>query len=515
MNRERAETYLRLLAEAEIRDPSAPLWPMPWSSGSAAGNTCRKLQLVAQALTVLDALEAGTAEAVLADFDLAVSARHLRRGRSRGQPAGGVSGPAIRAVTRQALQRAQAVSGAVPPPAPWPGPPPGARRGQLRPAAAAAPPARPGPGAPGPGAPGPGVPEPGRFLPVGLAVPFRDEEVSGSLYLMAFAHTAAGARFTLAWRTHGPVGLTPVSLGLVTITDDRGGRYQLHFTGTSSGPDWTGVITLRPDPPGDLRWLDICPPGGTAVRVCLGAPADVAAQVSRAELGPGEHLLTLIAERLLFELRLLRNSLWEEPPGLLGGLAAGLGEVVAGLEAAELLPPASPVPARLAALCASLGIEEPGLTAPAMPGLPEQWLSLLAHYHRRKPDAAPHRDGIAAALAAALPELDGIRLALIGLHNAENTTFLHLLAEGLPEENRHGPFGIDMYFALSLWLRDAGGRWHLARPSGRHRGDGEDILRLRLTPPLTRPTPWVDVLLAGRSAQVRARVPLRWERRFD
>ncbi|MGH3196589.1 MAG: hypothetical protein ACRDNT_11800 [Streptosporangiaceae bacterium] len=29
-------------------------------------------------------------------------------------------------------------------------------------------------------------------------------------------------------------------------------------------------------------------------------------------------------------------------------------------------------------------------------------------------------------------------------------------------------------------------------------------------PPLTRSTPWIDVLTAGQSAEVRTRLPLRW-----
>src|SRR5580700_4189498 len=43
---------------------------------------------------------------------------------------------------------------------------------------------------------------PGRLVPVGLTVPYRDEGLSGEMFLMAFAHTAAGARFTMVWQTH-------------------------------------------------------------------------------------------------------------------------------------------------------------------------------------------------------------------------------------------------------------------------------------------------------------------------
>ena len=77
------------------------------------------------------------------------------------------------------------------------------------------------------------------------------------------------------------------------------------------------------------------------------------------------------------------------------------------------------------------------------------------------------RDGFA-AVTAALPELDGIRLALLGLHNAEGTSFLHVLARGLRREEPPGPLDVDLDFPLSVWLRDSGGRWHAARPDRRH-----------------------------------------------
>ncbi|HEV2254190.1 MAG TPA: hypothetical protein VGS06_13430, partial [Streptosporangiaceae bacterium] len=77
MNRERAETYLRLLAEAELRDaalasPQAPRWadapfvtvPIP-------------LIRAAWALTAVGALDLDTAEAILADAELAMAARCL------------------------------------------------------------------------------------------------------------------------------------------------------------------------------------------------------------------------------------------------------------------------------------------------------------------------------------------------------------------------------------------------------------------------------------------------------
>ena len=146
---------------------------------------------------------------------------------------------------------------------------------------------------------------------------------------------------------------------------------------------------------------------------------------------------------------------------------------------------------------------------PPADDLPEPWLSLLAHYQRRKPDTAQVRDGFA-AVTAVLPELDGIRIALVGLHNTQGATVLHVLARGVTREERLGPHGITMDFPLSFWLRDNGGRWHAAHPVGWHRGDPEHSIGLLLTPPLPRSTAWVEVRAGGRSAEVRTKLPLRW-----
>jgi hypothetical protein len=110
----------------------------------------------------------------------------------------------------------------------------------------------------------------------------------------------------------------------------------------------------------------------------------------------------------------------------------------------------------------------------------------------------------------ALPELDGIRLVLLGLHTTGGVTSLHALARGLKPDARAGPCGVETYFPLSVWIRDSGGRWHAVQSSGWHRAGPEYALRLWLVPPLPRSATWVEVLAAGRSAQVRARLTLRW-----
>jgi hypothetical protein len=576
MNREGAETYLRLLAEAMMRGSLPPAQGPPWAHGPGGGRA--RVTAAGLALTAVGAVDVETAEDILADFDLAVNLRQLHGPASRS--AAGTMPPGT-TVPGTAVPRT-AASGSVPGTVPPGVAPPGTLPVGTVPPGIGGPP---GIGPPGIGLPGialPGVMPPGigpagtmsaaamarwtariksgrslgpltragrlagsgpaeshgspeqdpdpapagpaaadRFLPVGLRVPFHDEGISGDMYLLSFAQTGAGARFIAAWEnrvlpSQYPMGLQYsdlIPLELFTVTDDRGARYNLILT-PGSGPEWINEIGLRPVPPDSVRWLDVAAPGGPAVRVDLEREnQDAEPEVTEASLSAGEHLLIMLADRLLTVApeagRDWRRQMPVMSPGLLQAMTAGLGDIVAALEAADVLSPLSPLPARLAALCASLGIGGHGITVAPAHDLPERWLSLLAHYQRRKPEMTQARDGYA-AVAAALPELDGIRLALLGLDNTEGGSSLHVLATGLEAAGHPGPLGIDLDFPLSLWLRDSGGRWHASRAAGWHRVGGERALRLKLVPPLPRSTAWIEVLAGGRSAEVRARVPLRW-----
>jgi hypothetical protein len=492
MNREGAETFLRLLTEAKMRDQLAPD-PQLWAGGPGAGRV--KVYVVGQALTAVKALDRETVEDVLADFDLAVSLRQLHSpGRAKLQSSRSWSQPA------QSARMARKASGRL-------------AEGTRSPDPAAAPPP---------------VHEPDqgaadRLMPIGLTVPFYEGGLSGELYLMSFAHTGSGARLIVLWgeptlsREHG-LGLQQAELfpvSLFTVTDDRGSAYELDFT-PADGSEWISQINLHPVPPDGIRWLEVAAPPGPAVRVNLnpasGPPGDEP-EISAANLSAGEQLLMMLAEELLMVAAQSSPAMRPELPALsprvVQAMGTGLGDIIAGLEAADVLPPLSPVPARLAALCVSLRIGGHEIAAAPADDLPEPWLSLLTYYQRRKPDTAQVRDGFA-AVTAALPELDGIRLALVGLHTTQGTTVLHVLARGVRREERLGPHGVDLDFPLSFWLRDNGGRWHAARPIGWQPADPEHSIGLMLVPPLPRSTAWVEVLVGGRSGQVRARLPLRW-----
>jgi hypothetical protein len=466
---------------------------------------------VARALTDVHALDIETAEAILADFAVA-------RGARQRSDQGRLMLRYESALRRRAMQAqwfawpamgSQAGPGAPAPPGPGPAGP-GAS----------------GPGASGPGASGaeasgagsPGQGEPARLMPLGLTVWYSHDGLDGELHLLSYSRTASGARFAIAWRISSATGVggVPLPTGLFGVTDDKGARYSLSFTGCG-GPGWAGEIRLRPDPPDHVRWFNLAPPGGPALRVNvhpLTPHGDTFPQVSETGLAPGEHLLNQVAERLLA----IAQDFPPDPrpwpgtahAGPFTGIAAGLGDVVAALEAAGALSPVSPVPGRLAALCASLRVTGHGISTPPARDLPEPWLSLLAHYHRRKPEPAPVWDGFAGA-AAALPELDGIRLVLLGVHTTEGRTVLHLRASSRDGAGR--PLGHDL--PLSIWVRDSGGRWHVAEQDSWSAEDGEYALTLRLVPPLPRSAAWIELLAAGLSAEVRARLPLRWSSGHD
>jgi len=154
--------------------------------------------------------------------------------------------------------------------------------------------------------------------------------------------------------------------------------------------------------------------------------------VTRTARSPGELLLDVIAAR---SSPARRPSPQDTPerlaaadPELLPHPAAGLGDIVAALYAADALPPGSPVPGQLARLCARLGISGHGILAPPAGDLPEPWLNMLSRYHRREP--YPAADGVAATVAG-FPELDGASVTILGLHHSNDRTILHMLASGV------------------------------------------------------------------------------------
>ena len=442
MDREGAETYLRLLAEAELRRA------MQMPAGSIPGRWHpARLALAAQALTAVGAVGADVADQIQADAGLAVAARHRLFGRR----------PVLGGI-RPAPRRAS-----------W------------------------------------------RVVPAGQMIKVRDGDLRREVPVVAFVQSAGGARLIVAEWPAGPVTFT--------AADDRGFSYQIIWAGEMAPRE----LLLRPDPPHQIRWLDLTTaPGEPATRIDLDprdpAPAPEVTATWHAH-NPGELLLDVIAARILTAAAPLARDNPGQPAAADAHLRAfvgdGPGHVVAALHAAGMLPPGSPVPGQLAGLCARLGLTGHGITAPPAADLPHRWQSMLTPPGREPRPPPAH--GLLAAAVAELPGLDGETIAIAGLHHGERGTIMHLLATGVTLED-DWPYARGFRPMPVLWIRDSDGRWHATRldglsPWGNHGtnrwADTRMVtLWLRIIPPLDRGTAWIEISATGRSAQVRATLPV-------
>jgi len=479
MNRERAETYLRLLAESEVRRVTA----LPDGSAVRLWHAPR-VMLAAQALCAAGAIGDDAAAQVRSEFDLAVAVRQLSRA--------GIS-PGVRLDDLLAqVQRAHTA--------------PGSTIGR---AAAAA----------------PAVPR--QVVPVGQVIPgsFRG---GGDLLLLAYVQTPASAWFTTAIATAGPPGpgsgtpqpgrppQPPRALPArpLTAVDDQGTSYQFMLIGGFR----TAVLELAPDPPHAIRWLDLLTASGEpAFRISLDPldpqrpPLEIA--VIRTAASPGEILLDAIAARILVLVAGSLPGTTARPPAASNDqrvfFSGGPGNITAALYAAGVLPPSSPVPGQLAALCERVGIPDHGITAPPAADLPQPWQSMLNGYHRQP--HPPLAGGSWATVVAGLPELDGVQLTVLGLNHDEPNTVMHLLASGVTPD-------VDWSYSRAvrslpaLWIRDSNGNWHATRTRGRMPWkDATMMIWLEIIPALEAGAAWIDVLASGPSAQVQARLPLCWQ----
>jgi hypothetical protein len=482
MSLEQAETYLRLLAESELRRvrarPAGSYWHTP------------RLQLAAQALCAAGAIDAGTAGRIRGEADFALAAR---------QPAEpGLSLLALgRRLTRAPLvQPLPAVSGKLP---------------VCSPSA------------------GPARPIPCRVVPVGRVIP--GNGLRRDLTLLAYVHGPAGARFTVAGGMAEFAGVSDPRAGPArpaqpgpgrparppsgpVATDDRGVSYQL---GHVFGPGAGSVLVLRPDPPHPVRWLEVLPaPGEPTIRIELDPPdlPDPWPQVTvtRTATSPGEVILDAIAARILTTAPIPSPGKPGEPVTASADLRAYIGskpgDITAAMLAVGALSPASPVPGQLAALCERLGIPGHGIAAPPAADLPEPWQSMLT---QRRPPPASLTPGSWLTAVAELPELDGTQLTILGLHHGARGTTVHMLVSGATPDD-DWDFSRAVRPLPSLWARDSNGHWHATRTGGiiPWSDAGLVMLWLEIVPALAADTVCIDVMVAGPSARARVRLPLRW-----
>jgi len=471
---DRAETYLRLLAETELRrvlrlpgrmgqrygEPD-PVRPPPWAFGtrSEIAGSVAHIWWVGDVLVTVGLLGQELGARIAAELDVALTAR------AGPEP----SGRATR--LSRALERAGTR-------------PPGAPGESRRPA------------------------QPMQSTPIGRTLRVANERAPSELHLMTLVRTPASAAIAammrMSWPSDGSsadleiTGAGPQHLPYDQLwaVDDRGTRYRLQLVGEGGTAAWHGTAELSPAPPPGARWLDlIADETRRLVRLDLARPEAAATAVrSTAERSPGappgERLLGGLAEQILAS------------AGDTGGASAdpNLGEIIAVLTAAGALAPDSPTPGHLAAVCQRLGAQGHGITAPARADIPVRWASVLAGLDRGPAGPGPEWY---APLAAILPDVDQTRFALGGLTSAAGQSHLHVAATGVPLPAG----GRDPGF--SWWLRDDDGAWHVGTQSHPYLGDsGQTAFRVRLTPPLGARPEEIEVVVTGWLNRVRAVVPV-------
>lgn len=453
---EAAETYLRLLAETELRQAVRSQW---YQRGEHLGS----LRHTAEALATVGAIDGQVADAIVSDMDAALALRNPSR----------LTGVAPRGLRSTSVLTTVAFAAPVPPPAaaPLPSTPPG----QL-------------------GA-----------VPAGQMFRLHDEDTPANLWVLSVVRTPDSTWCAVGAMLQGRSRHIPYRLRVPRLRalDDRGGHYGVHFSGYSGATTASGWLSIHPPVPDDVRWIEFYGHLDTPrLRLDLAAgptPAQLTVDPA-APASPGERLLDAIAtDMLTHEV----------------SLGASLDTIVAALTAAHALPPASLAPSRLATLCQRALLDAgPGLVAALEAGelpaatLPEPWTSVLAHTVRRHKPAV--RPGVA-PLAVVLPELDGIRFVLAGLHSDADHSLLSVAAQGLPPDDHGHQLGFQWSQWFPWWIRDSAGQWHAARAGGYDQG-GPDLatLHLRVVPPLPRSVTRLDVVITGRAARVTAGVPVIW-----
>ncbi len=418
----------------------------------------------------------------------------------------------------------------------------------------------------------PGTPAPGEDAPAPGGNAWRvvgdsPGQVPGSK-LMALIVTRDRMIAPATLRFPPSAGLTELAAATfadLSASDDTGASYRVNFTdGGWAGSTWTGTILFRPPPAPGARLLTVNGPNGPVLRARLDPVAAAGQPVASAQPladTPGERLLIRRAEALLGALAspdspghhrypdaptarrvAVAQLKWSTnlgfpgttPPSTVtpatgpvpaavfssgpGERKADLAEVIEILEGARILSPLSPVPGRLAALSAALdpaGRAERGggLAARRAESLPARWRAVLAYYGRRGHRPVASGTG---SIGATLPEVDGARFAVAGVHSGRAGTTLHIVGHLLDPRPLPLPApwpGHDMRF--SWWVRDENGSWHLGMMQGLNQlPHGDLTMRLALLPPLRPGEPGstgaLTLEVSGTTGWLTADLTVRW-----
>jgi len=350
-----------------------------------------------------------------------------------------------------------------------------------------------------------------RVAPIGRALRVASDGAPAALHLMSLVRTETEAVITVVTRVYWPPGRPRPGREIIWAgphhlpcdrlwaVDDQGARYTVRFEGGRGGTaTWRGIARLSPVPPRSARRLDLVGDGTRLIQLPLRPLAARGRQaappaIESVVIPPGERLLVLEAERILAS---------GDARGPVQGPVPG--EIITVLTETGAIAADSLVPGQLAALCQRLGAAGHGITVPPASEIPAPWASVIAHRDAPVP-AGPE---MFAPLAFVLPEIDGARFALAGLSTAAGESHLHVVSSGMPPLTDR--FAHDWTPGFSWWLRDGTGVWHVAaagEPSTF--GDGVQAFGLRLAPPLAAVPDAAEVVVTGPATRVRAVVPVR------
>jgi hypothetical protein len=276
----------------------------------------------------------------------------------------------------------------------------------------------------------------------------------------------------------------------VSATDSLGTSYRASYDGAG-----TGRLKFRPPVPADAGWLDVTfAPASTPYRISFNAQDDPPTQFT--ELlpeGRAERYLDSATEQLL------RFS--PQDPQLELADFYDLTDVLTALRGVNAIGPDDPAVRRLVTIARLNQLRLPAdLAEVAVTDLPPAWRNVL--------DYAGAQDGPVgfAPVAAVLPELDGTRWAIAGLRSGPASAELQVLSWGLtwhPLRNSLDGF--------TWWARDSTGRWHFVQSSGAASGEDHTDFELELTPAIDPAATTLDLMLTGRSGQLTMTLPLDWK----
>ena len=371
---------------------------------------------------------------------------------------------------------------------------------------------------------------PVRAVPLGTTLPAGPGGERGQARLLALVLAPDHAVLTAAaWPAQpgpgaGHPGRRPPALlpfGTLVVTDEHGAQYQADPAAQPAGGRWAVAFELTPVPPPGIRWLDItslaspgpirvelpCTPGlGSAAGPDPAPPDSVHPDPGHARPHPGRRggLPSQLspAERPLDAFAERLLARAAHGYGPGGAPLSGLAEVVEALQAVAGVTAGSAALSRLAVLAGRLGIDFPAsLRALTQPVELPDAWASVLD-HRAATDG-PDR---VAAVAAVLPEVDGARFALAGLDSVADAATLRVVAWGWQPGLRRD-LGRERF---SWWARDDRGRWHLAREYGAHHGGGQVDLLVEFGPALHPGARALDIIVRGPSGQAAVTVPLRW-----